>query len=78
MPTITLQYTDAEHAELEVEAKRQGKTLHHYAWATLLLVARAQERLTALDELKRGSVLRGDRTQHARCPDGTEDTGATK
>jgi hypothetical protein len=57
MPTITLQYTDAEHAELEVEAKRQGKSLYHFVWSAPLDVARAQAGLTKLQSIKRSSIL---------------------
>jgi hypothetical protein len=46
MPTITLQYTDAEH----------GKTLHCFMWATPLLVARAQEGLTKMESIKHSSI----------------------
>ena len=56
MPTINLTYTEPEHAELETEAKRQGKTLYQFVWSTPLLVARAQAELTKMESIKRSSI----------------------
>jgi len=57
MPTIKLTYTEPEHAELETEAKRQGKTLYQFVWSTPLLVARAQAELTKMESIKRSSII---------------------
>jgi len=57
MPIITLHYTDEQHAELDVEAKRQGKSLYHFVWSAPLDVSRAQAGITKLESIRRSSVI---------------------
>ena len=75
MPSLGTKFTEQELALIRKHAELVGRAFDDHVRKLLVGSARAFVEADGVGALE---MWTGRKTQHVRCPDGAEDTGATK